>query len=86
MRWAIASLVIVFPVYVWVTHRLNNDLEVNPEKRGLWIRKWLMYLTLALASVALVIDLIALVNEFLSGEFTTTFLLKVLAVAEDIPF
>ncbi len=81
MRWAIASLVIVFPVYVWVTHRLNNDLEANPEKRGLWIRKWLMYLTLALASVALVIDLIALVNEFLSGEFTTTFLLKVLAVA-----
>jgi len=81
MRWAIASLIIVFPVYIWVTHGLNRDLEANPTKKDLWVRKWLMYLTLALASIAIIIDLVALVNEFLSGEFATTFLLKVLSVA-----
>lgn len=81
MRWAMASLVIVFPVYIWVTNRLNRDVDANPGKRELWVRKWLMYLTLALASVAIVVDLVALVNQFLSGEFAATFFLKVGAVA-----
>ena len=81
MRWAIASLVIVFPVYIWVTHRLNKDLEAHPAKREMRVRKWLIYLTLALASIAMVVDLIALVDQFLSGEFVPTFFLKVLAVA-----
>lgn len=81
MRWAIASLVIVFPVYVWVTHMLNKDLEAHPEKRELRVRKWLMYLTLSLASIALVVDVVALIYQFLSGEFAMTFFLKVLAVA-----
>lgn len=81
MRWAIASLVIVFPVYVWVTHKLNKDLESHPEKKELRVRKWLMYLTLSLASIALVVDMVALIYQFLSGEFATTFFLKVAAVA-----
>lgn len=81
MRWAIASLLIVFPVYILITRALNRDLDANPEKRELRVRKWLMYLTLSLASIALVVDLIALINQFLSGEFATTFFLKVLAVA-----
>ncbi len=81
MRWAIASLVIVFPVYILVTRFLNKDLDAHPEKRELRIRKWLMYLALSLASVALVIDLVALIYQFLSGEFATAFFLKVLSVA-----
>ena len=81
MRWAIASLVIVFPVYIWVTHMLNKDLDAHPEKRELRVRKWLIYLTMSLASVALVADIVALIYQFLSGEFVTTFFLKVLAVA-----
>ncbi len=81
MRWAIASLVIVFPVYVLVTRFINRDLAKHPEKKDLRIRKWMMYLTLALASLALIIDVIALLYQFLSGEFALTFFLKVLAVA-----
>lgn len=81
MRWAVASLVIVFPLYVWVTHWLNQDLEQHAEKRELRVRKWLMYLTLSLASITLIVDMIALLNQFLSGEFATTFFLKVIAVA-----
>jgi hypothetical protein len=81
MRWAIASLVIVFPIYIWVTHRLNKDIDANPEKKNLHVRKWMMYLTLSLASIALVVDLVALIYQFLSGEFALTFFLKVAAVA-----
>lgn len=81
MRWAIASLVIVFPVYILATRSLNRDMEANPEKKEMRVRKWLMYLTLSLASIALVVDLVALIYQFLSGEFALTFFLKVLAVA-----
>jgi len=81
MRWAMASLVVVFPLYILIMRTLRRDLEATPEKRELRIRKWLIYLTLSLASIAMVIDLVALLNQFLSGEFATTFFLKVLAVA-----
>src|SRR3989344_1147809 len=44
MRWAIASLIIVFPVYIGGTHFLNKDLDKNPAKREMRIRKWLAYI------------------------------------------
>lgn len=81
MRWAIASLVIVFPVYIILTRMLNRDMDAHPEKRDLRVRKWLMYLTLSLASIALVVDLVVLIYQFLSGDYAATFFLKVLAVA-----
>lgn len=80
MRWALASLIIVFPVYVLVTRFLNNDLAKHPEKKELRVRRWLMYLTLSLAAVTIVIDLVTLLFNLLEGEFTTPFILKVLAV------
>jgi hypothetical protein len=80
IRFAIASLIIVFPIYLVLTRVANNHLRRNPEKRDVGIRKWLIYLTLFVAGVAIVIDLIMLVNTFLGGEITIRFVLKVLAV------
>jgi uncharacterized membrane protein YraQ (UPF0718 family) len=45
------------------------------------VRRWLTYLTLFLASTALVCDTITLVYHLLGGEITLRFLLKVLVVA-----
>lgn len=81
MRWAIASLIIVFPVYIWITRTINKDIDAHPEKRELRVRRWMMYLTLSLSSIALIIDLVALIYQFLSGEFALTFFLKAAAVA-----
>jgi hypothetical protein len=80
MRWAIASLIIVFPVYIWVTRYLNKDTDKHPEKRELRIRKWLIYVTLFLAAVTIIVDLVALVFNLLEGDFTARFLLKVFSV------
>jgi len=81
VRVAIASLIIVFPLYVWFTRILNKDIRSNPEKRDLWMRRWLLVLTLFVTGVTMVVDLIVLINAFLSGEeFTAAFALKVLAV------
>lgn len=80
IRFAIASLVIIYPAYIFLTRILNQDLRAHPEKRELGIRKWLIFLTLFVAGITIVIDLIALVNTFLGGDLTTRFSLKVVAV------
>ncbi len=80
VRWAIASLIIVFPVYAWTTWFINRDVKENPQKAELKVRKWLIYLTLFLAAVLIIGDLIALIFNFLEGELTLRFVLKVLAV------
>jgi len=80
VRWAIASLVVVFPVYIWATWFLNKSYAALPEKRETKIRKWLLYFTLFLAGIIIIGDLVTLIYNLLQGELTTRFLLKIFAV------
>lgn len=80
LRFAIASLVIVFPLYIWLTWFLEREFMRSPEKRELKARKWLLNFTLFAAALIIVGDLIALVNRYLEGELTVRFVLKVLVV------
>lgn len=80
VRWAIAALVIVFPVYVWISWFLNRDALRDPEKRELRIRRWLIYFTLFLAAIIIITDLVVLIYNFLGGELSGRFVLKVFAV------
>lgn len=80
IRWAIASLIVVFPVYVLVMNFLEKDLKMFEEKRELKIRKWLLYFTLFAAAIVIIVDLITLIFNFLQGELTLRFFLKVLTV------
>lgn len=80
MRMAIATLIIIFPVYLFLASYLNRYLRANPDRKDIPVRKWLTYLTIFITSITLVTDLIVLVNTFLGGEITSRFALKVLAV------
>lgn len=80
IRWSIASLIVVFPVYVAATWVLNKAYVREPERRNIWIRKWLTYLTLFVAASIIIGDLVTLIYNLLSGGLTTQFLLKVLIV------
>lgn len=80
IRFSIAALVIVFPVYVLTMRYLNKSYEVNPTKRNLRVRKWLVYFTLFIAAIVVMGDLVALINNLLNGELTVRFGLKVGAV------
>ena len=81
IRWAMAALMIIFPIYLAVMHFLNRDYATSPEKKELKIRKWLVYFTLFVAALIISTDLVTLVYNFLGGELTARFLLKVLTVA-----
>ncbi len=80
IRFALASLIIVFPVFIWSTRFLLKDIDKNPQKNFLRIRRWLIYFTLFAAAVIIIGDLVGLLYNFLQGELTARFSLKVLSV------
>jgi hypothetical protein len=80
IRFSMSVLLIVFPVYLGVTWFLKKDSIRYPEKREMKTRKWLLYLTLFLAAIMMIVDLVILVNFFLKGELTVRFGLKVVVV------
>src|SRR3989344_9550441 len=80
IRQSLATLIVIFPVYVWVSRFLKKDIDENPEKRELKIRKWLLYLTVFVAALVIIGDLVTLINTFLNGELTMRFILKVLTI------
>lgn len=81
IRWSIASVVIAFPVYLFIAHHLGKEMARSPVKRLSPVRRWLTYLTLFVAGTVLMGDMITLVNGLLAGEFTLRFLLKVVVAA-----
>lgn len=80
MKISISSLVIMFPIFILLSWLLEKEYSKFLEKRGLGVRRWLIYITLFIAGLTLAIDLIVLINTFLGGEITTRFFLKVLFV------
>lgn len=80
MKFAVASLIIVFPIYIALVWYLGKLVDREPERKALGIGRWLSYLTLAAAAVTIVISLVTLVFNLLEGEFTLRFLLKTFSV------
>lgn len=80
IRFAMASLIIVYPVHCFVMRLLYRDYAATPEKRELRVRKWLVHLTLFIAAIVITGDLVTLVYNFLGGELTARFALKILTV------
>lgn len=81
MRFSVAALVIAFPVFAWMSHRLGIDVARHPIKRLSPVRRWLTYLTLFVAASILIGDMTTLVYNLLGGEATLRFLCKVAVVA-----
>lgn len=81
IAWSMSIFIIVYPVLVYLLHKVNRYLSAAPEKAELAIRKWFTYLTIFLTALTIIIDLIVLLNTFLQGEqLTLRFILKVLAI------
>lgn len=80
VRMAIAFLIIIFPLHMFLMRMLRKDFSLDPERKKVGIRKWLVFLTLFIAGGAISVDLIMLVSSFLEGELTLRFALKVISV------
>ena len=80
VRWSVSSLIVAFPVFLYVSLLISRAVRRDPAKRGSKVRRWLTYLTLCVAAGVLIGDFIALVYNFLGGELTIRFVLKVTTV------
>ncbi len=80
IRFAVASLIIVFPVFILVSRFLNKIYAKESQVRESKIRKWLIYLTLFVTALVIIGDLVFVINTFLGGEITARFILKALSV------
>src|SRR3989338_6320887 len=78
---SVATLIVVFPVFVLLSRMVHKTYEESPEKKSLGIRKWLTYITLFVAGIMLVGHLVTVLYKFLDGQdLTAAFLLKALVV------
>lgn len=80
IRWSVAALIVIFPVFIATSWMLNKSYLQTPSKRDLRIRKWLIYFTLFLAAIVIIVDLVTLIYYLLQGGLTARFILKVLTV------
>ena len=81
IRWATATLIVAFPVFLFVASRVARDVTEEPARRNSAVRRWLTYLTLFVAASVIIGDSIALVFNLLNGELTVRFVLKAIVVA-----
>ncbi|KKQ28197.1 MAG: hypothetical protein US42_C0001G0048 [Candidatus Magasanikbacteria bacterium GW2011_GWC2_37_14] len=80
VRWSSSILFVAVPAYLLTTWFLEKDLKITPEKRDLKLRKWLTYFTLFISAITIIVDLMIFVYNFLNGELSLRFFLKVLVV------
>ena len=80
IRFAVASLIIIFPLFILASWFLNKIYRAESAVRESKTRKWLIYLTLFVAALVIIGDLIFVINMFLGGEITLRFILKALSV------
>lgn len=80
IRGAIAALIVFFPMYVVSLKMLHKTYQADETRKKVWIRKWLLYFTLFVTTFVIAGNLISLIYNFLNGEFTTRFILKVFIV------
>lgn len=77
----VATLIVFFPIFIILSRMVHKIYEAEPEKKDIWIRKWLTYITLFVAGIALATDLVTVIYKFLDGQdLTGAFLLKALTV------
>jgi len=81
ISYEMASVIVLLPLYLFLMRFIRRDMERDPSRKDIWVRRWALILTLFVAGVAIAADLITLLTTFLNGEaLTTAFLLKVLVI------
>ena len=80
MRYAMASLIIGFPIYLWMTWFWFRSFKNLPEKIASKLSTFLTYIVLLIAGGVIIGDLITIVYNFLQGEYSSRFLLKALTL------
>jgi len=80
IHYAIASLIIGFPLYYWAIHFWFGRFRKDEGKIESRLSKWITYLVLLVAAITIVGDLIVTIFSMLQGEITIRFFLKAFTI------
>jgi Domain of unknown function (DUF5671) len=81
IRWDIAALIVSVPLFLFMFRLVSSRIARDRMARESRPRKWLTYVTLAMAVSAMAGDLAGIVYNALSGDLTLPILFKSLVVA-----
>jgi hypothetical protein len=76
IRFGIASLIIIFPVFILSSKFLNKSYIKNAAIREMRIRKWLIYFTLFVSALIIVGDLVSIILSFFKRRSYTSVYFK----------
>lgn len=81
IRATLAILIIFFPIFLVLSYFWRKLSKAELGLKDNIIFKWMIYLVIFIASLVIAIDLVTLVEYFVSGEITNRFIFKVLGTA-----
>jgi hypothetical protein len=73
----LASLIVTFPLYLFVMRVILSETRRAPEKLESSVRKWLTYIALLIAAAVMIGDVVTFLAYYLRGELTSRFIAKV---------
>ena len=80
LKFAISALIIATPIFYFLSSLILKGLKKGELEKESGIRRWLTYFILLVSSLIILGVLISVINNFLSGELTSRFVLKALTV------
>lgn len=80
VRFAIASLIVMFPIYVGLSWYVGRDITKFLYKQDIPVRKIMVYCTLFITVLALIGTLVSLIYTYLGGELSVRFGLKAASI------
>jgi len=80
IAWQVAVIVVTFPLFALMHALIQRELVRRPELYYSPVRRWLMYLTLVFAAIAIVVDAAMTIQSLIVGHLSTHFLLDTLGL------
>ena len=80
VRFAIAALVVMFPIYLGLSWYVARDIKMFILKQDISVRKIMIYCTLFITVLTLIGTLVSVIYTYLGGELSVRFGLKAMAI------
>ena len=81
ISWEMAILIVLVPAFLILMWFIRRDIGKDVSRREIWVRRWALFLTLFVAGVTILGDLVYVLYAFLNGtDLTAHVLLKALVV------
>jgi len=80
LKFAISAILIAAPIFFVMQNLISRGLRRGELTKESGVRRWLTYFILLISAVIILGVFIGIINSFLAGELTLSFILKALAM------